>query len=70
MAATIARAFGFDSTRTKEVSRLGHHSARGEANTWRTFTSCNVRADGSGEVTVVRDGVILHRYEFGPEGNS
>ena len=68
MAATQAIAIGFDkSGRQKESSRLGSESARANANTWRTFTTCQVRANGSGFVEVRRDGVVIHSYEFGPE---
>lgn len=67
MAATIARAIGEDSSRTKEATRLGSRSATGEANTWRTFASVTTRADGSGYVEVKRDGVVIHRAEWDPE---
>ena len=68
MAATIAIAIGYDvSGRVKETSRLGSARAHAEANTWRTFTTAAIRADGSGYVTVRRDGVTLERFEFGPE---
>jgi Na+-translocating ferredoxin:NAD+ oxidoreductase RnfG subunit len=68
MAKTIARAFGHDSSRTKETTRLGHKASTGQANTWRTFTTCHVREDGSGYVEVKRDGVTLHTFTFGAEG--
>ena len=67
MAATIAIATGEDRTRTKRVHRLGSVSSIGQANTWRTFTTCTVRPDGSGFVQVVRDGKRIHYYEFGNE---
>lgn len=69
MAATIARATGYDkSGRVKETHRLGSQHACAEANTWRTFTTTVVAADGSGWVRVTRDGVTLHHITFGPEG--
>lgn len=68
MAATIAKCRGFDTHRIKEEHRLGSTAAEAEANTWRTFTTCYVRKDGSGYVGVMRDGVVLHRFDFGPEG--
>lgn len=68
MANTIAVCTGTDSDgRQKETSRLGSYSATGNANTWRTFTTCHVNADGSGWVLVQRSGQTLHRFEFGPE---
>lgn len=69
MAATIAKAFGYDSNRIKETHRLGSKHSRVEANTWRTFTEAFVSADGSGSVRVIRDGVQIHRFDFGPEGD-
>lgn len=67
MAATIAEARGYDRSRVKETHRLGSQSAEARAATWRTFAIAWVRADGSGTVEVKRDGVTLHRFEFGPE---
>jgi len=67
MAATIARATGNDSSRSKETHRLGAQSSTARADTWRTFTTAHVNHDGSGYVEVVRDGVTLHRFEFGAE---
>lgn len=69
MAATIAKARGYDSSRIKEVHRLGSQASSAEANTWRTFTTTSVTADGSVIQTVVRDGVTVHRFELGPEGD-
>ena len=67
MANTIAIAEGHDTNRTKRTTRLGSHSATGRADTWRTFTTCTVNADGSGFITVVRDGVTLHHFCFAAE---
>jgi len=67
MAATIAKCFGEDSTRTKDAHRLGSKSATAQANTWQTFTECHVNADGSGYVSVIREGLVLCLYKFGPE---
>lgn len=77
MAKTIARAIakdvatavaiGTDSVRIKIVHRLGSECAEGQANTYRTFTTCYVSADGSGYVHVERDGKMLHNFTFGPE---
>lgn len=67
MAKTIAYAFGTDRTRTKETHRIGSQRATARADTWRTFTTCSVAADGSGSVTVVRDGKTIHSFTFGPE---
>ena len=67
MAKTIAIASGEDTSRTKTVHRLGSRSATGHANTWRTFTTASVNADGSGSVTVKRDGKVLHYFSFDAE---
>lgn len=67
MANTIARAIGYDKRRRKETHRLGSEEARGEANTWRTFATAVVSKDGSGYVSVQRDGEKLCLFSFGPE---
>ncbi len=67
MAKTIAKATGSDTTRDKETHRLGSRSATGEANTWKTFSLTHMNADGSGYCRVVRDRVIIHSHEWGPE---
>ena len=67
MAATIAKAFGYDSARVKETHRLGSRAARCVAATWRTFAYVTVHRDGSGSVEVRRDGNVLHVFTFGPE---
>lgn len=67
MAATIARATGHDSTRSKEVHRLGHQSSSVTAATWHTFARAHVNRDGSGRVWVERDGKVIHEFEFGAE---
>jgi hypothetical protein len=67
MAATIAKCRGLDSSREKEAHRLGARASEAQANTWRTFSTAFVRADGSGYVEVHRDGALLHRFEFSEE---
>ena len=67
MAATIAICTGYDKAREKEAHRLGSERSIAHANTWRTFTTCLIRKDGSGAVSVERDGVIIHEYVFGKE---
>ena len=67
MAATIATATGADNSRTKQTHRLGSRYSQGDAATWRTFATATVWADGHGDVTVKRDGITLHTFEFGPE---
>jgi hypothetical protein len=68
MANTIAHCTGADRTRQKTDHRLGSEWSEGQANTWRTHTTCHVNRDGSGYILVQRDGKTLHEYEFGPEG--
>lgn len=67
MAATMAKAIGFDRTREKDAHRLGSESAKGIASTWRTFATAYVNRDGSGYVEVRRDDQTIHRFEFGAE---
>ena len=67
MAATIARAIGYDSTRTKETHRLGSQSAFAEAATYHTFARAYVAWDGSGYIEVERDGHRLMRFDFSAE---
>jgi len=66
MAATIAHAIGSDRTRTKYGHWLGSVESQGEANTFRTFSKCVIRADGSGYVQVSR-GERRYTFGFGPE---
>lgn len=67
MAATIAKAIGQDTSRVKEAHRLGSARAEGQANTWRTFTTCVVNRDGSGFVQVRRDDQTVHYFAFDAE---
>lgn len=67
MAATRASCAGEGTTRVTTASRLGSQSATGYADTYRTFTLCHVRRDGSGYVRVTRDGKVLHSYDFEAE---
>ena len=68
MAKTLALAIGIDNNRIKLTHQLGSKQAIAHADTWRTFTRCTVYSDGSGFISVTRDGVLLHSFEFGPEG--
>ena len=67
MANCIAWACGEDTTRVKEVRRLGSVGARTKAATWRTFVTVDVRADGSVDVRVIRDGATVHTYRLEEE---
>lgn len=68
MANTIAIATGTDKNgRQKETHRLGSHNAMAQANTWRTYATVYVQADGSGYALVIRNGQTLSKFEFGPE---
>ena len=54
-----------------EVSRRGHAGMTAHADTWGTFTTASVAADGSGYVRVERPrGHVIHTFSFGPEGGS
>mgnify|MGYP001581698666 CR=1 FL=1 len=71
MAVTIAYAVGFNKQgerQNEQVSRLGHGAAMANANTWRTFATAHVNADGSGYITVARNGKTLHYFAFDAEG--
>ncbi len=67
MAKTIAIAVGQDSSRRKEVHRLGSECSIGQANTYKTFSTTTVWADGSGTFKLERDGKIIHSHKWGPE---
>lgn len=67
MAATIAKATGYDANRTKETHRLGSKSSAVEAATWRTFAGAEVFADGSGNIVLRRDGRTVFGVAFPPE---
>ena len=67
MVATRATAIGVDENWTKEATRLGSKFSIGKAQTWRTFASVAVDFEGMVEVTVVRDGEVIHRWKAGPE---
>ena len=69
MAATIAKIIP-ESTSRRVVTRLGHQRSHVEAATWRTFARARVDKYGSGRVEVVRDGKVIHEFEFGPENAS
>ena len=70
MAETIAYAAGYTKhgqLQSRRVSRLGHGAAMAQANTWHTFTTTYVNADGSGYVNITRDGKTIHHLEFHAE---
>ena len=69
MAATIAKATGYDYARNKATQRIGSEGAGVEAATWRTSASAYVCKDGGGYIEVKRDGKVIHRFDFGPEGS-
>lgn len=55
MAATIARAIGRSHNAEREATRLGQQSAEAQANTFKTFMTAKVNADGSGWVRIERE---------------
>jgi hypothetical protein len=67
VAKTIAIAVGEDSSRRKEVHRLGSQCSTGQANTYKTFSSTTIWADGSGFFELKRKGEIIHSHKWGPE---
>lgn len=70
MSNTRAELEAYDVNRTKRASRQGSEQAWAQAATWHTFAQASVEKDGSGYVQVVRNGDIIHRYEFEPENIS
>ena len=67
MANTRATIETYDKNRIKTVSRLGSEQSWARAATGHTTAVASVEKDGSGYVQVVRDGTIIHRFNFGPE---
>lgn len=67
MANTRATIETYDMYKTKEVSRVGSEQSWVRAATLRTTAVASIEKDGSGYVQVVRDGTIIHRFNFGPE---
>jgi hypothetical protein len=77
MAALRARIFAQDNSRQKEVSRLAQRDIVTHTDTWRTFVTVKLSADGSGEVVVSRKPdpntnpnnreVVIHSYTILPE---
>ena len=70
MAATIARAQGFTKNgmaKNREATRLGGGGVRAQAATWHTFADVTMNANGSGNVTVKRNGEILHTFAWDVE---
>ena len=55
----VAYAVGFSKQgerQNSQVSRIGHGAAMANANTWRTFATAWINADGSGYIEVARKG--------------
>lgn len=72
MAATIAKAIGYDKNRRKECHRLGSREAVAQANTFKTFSTVGIQADGSGFCRVSRlnelgESIEIHFHTWGPE---
>ena len=67
MANLRARIIAQDSTRIKEASRLGERQVITHADTWKTFVTVNLNADGSGRVVVARNKMVIHLYEIEAE---
>lgn len=67
MANCIAKATGLDKTREKYTHRLGSIGASVEAATWRTSAGAYISKDGSGYVTVTRNGETIHSFRFEAE---
>lgn len=62
----MAATRGTIDTERSSVTRLGHRFTTARADTWQTFTTASVDADGSGSLTVKRHGETL-TLTFGPE---
>ena len=70
MANCIAKATGIDKTRDKYTHRLGSVGASVVAATWQTEAHAYVSKDGSGYVSVERNGQTIHRFQFNAETES
>lgn len=66
MAKCYAECEGYDKTRIKAVHRLGSVCAIGKAQTYKTYATCQVYADGHGYLDVIREGV-RYRVAFNSE---
>jgi hypothetical protein len=66
MAALIGK-ISSDGGRT-EAHRLAHKRLDVQAATWRTFADVMLFPDGSGGIEVRQDDQVIHRFEWGPEG--
>jgi hypothetical protein len=51
-----------------EAHRLARRRMDVQAATWRTFADVTLLPDGSGYVEVRQDSAVIHRHEWGPEG--
>lgn len=71
MAATIAKAIGRGNGVEREGTRLGPESSEAQANTFKTFTTCKVNANGSGYMQLEREingkRELVVRIKFGTE---
>lgn len=52
---------------TGTATRLGHRSITARADTWQTYSTVRMNADGSGYVTVTRNGKTIVSQTWGPE---
>ena len=69
MANTRVEAYGHDKNRTKETSMLGSEGVTANVHTWSTFIRSSINRDGTGYVTIERDGVTIHTFSITePEG--
>lgn len=68
MAATRATAQGFrrngNGAQQKQQTALGRGSVETHADTWRTFAAVTMRANGSGEFELRRDGIVLEKITW------
>jgi hypothetical protein len=70
MAATRATAVGYGRNgQVSTATRLGHASAVGRADTWRTFATAETHANGSGDFALRRDGQTIARVEWPAESD-
>lgn len=59
MANCIAEATGYDTSRVKEVHRLGSEDASVRAATWATSALAHIHKDGTASVEIRRNGATL-----------
>jgi hypothetical protein len=59
----IIQAFGIDGKLKSEASRLSNYQVSASVDTWDTFVTTLIRADGSWGIKVTRKGETIFEYK-------